>query len=131
MEILSAAAQALLLFGVGLSILVEAARRLFEPPAVATTGMIVFGLIGLGGNIIGMLILYRSRQANLNMRAAFLEVVNDALGSVAVLAAAVMIATTGFQRADVASLVVVALIVPSHRPYRPRRTPCAAGIDPA
>lgn len=60
-----------------------------------------------------MLILYRSRQANLNMRAAFLEVVNDALGSVAVLAAAVVIATTGFQRADViSSLVVVALIVP-------------------
>lgn len=112
-EILSAAAQALLLFGVGMFILIEAARRLLEPPEVATTGMIVFGLIGLGGNIIGMFILYRSRQANLNMRAAFLEVVNDALGSVAVLAAAVVIATTGFQRADaIASLVVVALIVP-------------------
>lgn len=52
-EILSAAAQALLLFGVGMFILVEAARRLFEPPEVATTGMIVFGLIGLAGNIIG------------------------------------------------------------------------------
>lgn len=112
-EILSAAAQALLLFGVGMFILIEAARRLLEPPGVATTGMIVFGLIGLGGNIIGMLILYRSRQANLNMKAAFLEVVNDALGSVAVLAAAVVIATTGFQRADaIASLVMVALIVP-------------------
>lgn len=112
-EILSAAAQALLLFGVGIFILIEAVRRLLEPPGVATTGMIVFGLIGLGGNIIGMLILYRSRQTNLNMRAAFLEVVNDALGSVAVLAAAVVIAATGFERADaVASLIVVALIVP-------------------
>lgn len=112
-EILSAAAQALLLFGVGIFILIEAVRRLLEPPGVETTGMIVFGLIGLGGNIIGMLILYRSRQTNLNMRAAFLEVVNDALGSVAVLAAAVVIAATGFERADaIASLIVVALIVP-------------------
>jgi cobalt-zinc-cadmium efflux system protein len=47
------------------------------------------------------------------MRAALLEVVNDALGSVAVLAAAAVIAVTGWQQADaVASLVIVALIVP-------------------
>lgn len=112
-EILSAAAQAVLLFGVGMFILVEGVLRLLEPPEVATTGMIVFGLVGLGGNVIGMLVRSRSRDANLNMRAAFLEVVNDALGSVAVLAAALVIAVTGFQRADaIASLVVVALIVP-------------------
>ncbi|MCC2592490.1 cation diffusion facilitator family transporter [Tessaracoccus sp. OS52] len=112
-EILSAAAQALLLFGVGMFILFEGMQRLLDPPEVTTTGMVVFGLIGLAGNIIGMLILAKSRQANLNMRAAFLEVVNDALGSVAVLVAALVIATTGFQRADaIASLVIVALIVP-------------------
>lgn len=80
-EILSAAAQALLLFGVGMFILFEGMQRLLDPPEVTTTGMVVFGLIGLAGNIIGMLILAKSRQANLNMRAAFLEVVNDALGS--------------------------------------------------
>ena len=112
-EILSAAAQGLLLFGVGMFILFEGVQRLLDPPEVTTTGMVVFGLIGLAGNIIGMLILAKSRQANLNMRAAFLEVVNDALGSVAVLVAALVIATTGFQRADaIASLVIVALIVP-------------------
>lgn len=112
-EILSAAAQALLLFGVGMFVLFEGVQRLAEPPEVATSGMVVFGLIGLAGNIVGMLILAGSREANLNMRAAFLEVVNDALGSVAVLVAALVIATTGFQRADgIASLIIVALIVP-------------------
>jgi cobalt-zinc-cadmium efflux system protein len=54
-----------------------------------------------------------ARHQNLNMRAAFLEVVNDALGSVAVLIAAVTIALTGWQRADaVASLLIGALILP-------------------
>jgi cobalt-zinc-cadmium efflux system protein len=75
--------------------------------------MVVFGLVGLVGNIIGIAVLASGRTANLNMRAAFLEVVNDALGSVAVLLAAVVIATTGWLRADaVASLVIGALIIP-------------------
>jgi cobalt-zinc-cadmium efflux system protein len=50
---------------------------------------------------------------NVNMRAALLEVVNDTLGSLAVLIAAVVIALTGWQRADaVASLVIAVLIIP-------------------
>ena len=50
--------------------------------------MIVFGAVGLVGNIVGLAVLAGGRGDNLNMRAAFLEVVNDALGSVAVLVAA-------------------------------------------
>ena len=47
------------------------------------------------------------------MRAAFLEVLNDALGSVAVIVAAVVIALTGWQQADtVAALLIGALIIP-------------------
>ena len=112
-EILGAAAQALLLLAVGVFILIEAIQRLRQPPEVTSTAMVVFGLIGLLGNVVGMFILARARAANLNLRAAFLEVVNDALGSVAVLVAAVVIATTGFDRADaIASLVIVVLIVP-------------------
>ncbi|WP_284305726.1 cation diffusion facilitator family transporter [Mobilicoccus caccae] len=112
-EILGAAAQAILLLGVGVFILVESIERLSRPPEVASTAMIVFGVVGLLANVVGMMILAGSRSSNLNMRAAFLEVVNDALGSVAVIVAAIVIATTGFDRADaIASLVIVALIVP-------------------
>ena len=58
-------------------------------------------------------LLARSRSRNLNMRAAFLEVVNDALGSVAVLVAALVIATTGWLRADaVVSILIGLLILP-------------------
>lgn len=112
-EILGAAAQAALLFAVGTFVLVEGVRRLLEPPAVASGAMVVFGVLGLVGNAIGLVILAGARGANLNMRAAFLEVVNDALGSVAVLVAAGLIAAFGWYRADaVASILIGVLIVP-------------------
>lgn len=112
-EILGAAAQAALLFAVGTFVLVEGVRRLLEPPAVASGAMVVFGVVGLVGNAVGLVILAGARGANLNMRAAFLEVVNDALGSVAVLVAAGLIAAFGWYRADaVASILIGVLIVP-------------------
>ena len=97
----------------GVFVLVEGVQRLFSPPEVAPTAMLVFGLVGLVGNLVGLALLSGARADNMNMRAAFLEVANDALGSVAVLVAAVVIATTGWLRADaVASLVIGVLIVP-------------------
>jgi cobalt-zinc-cadmium efflux system protein len=112
-EVLGAAAQAAVLLGVGVFVLVEAVKRLVDPPEVTSGMMIVFGLVGLVANVVGLLILVGGRRDNLNMRAAFLEVLNDTLGSVAVLAAAAVIASTGWQRADpVASLVIGALIIP-------------------
>jgi cobalt-zinc-cadmium efflux system protein len=75
--------------------------------------MIVFGLVGLVGNTVSVALLVRARTHDMNMRAAFLEVVNDAIGSVAVLLAAATIALSGWQRADpVASLVIGFLILP-------------------
>jgi cobalt-zinc-cadmium efflux system protein len=112
-EVLAAAAQAAVLLAVGGYILVEGVRRLFSAPTVSSPAMLVFGLVGLAGNAVAIAALVGSRSDNLNMRAAFLEVVNDALGSVAVLAAAAVIAVTGWQRADaVASLLIGVLIVP-------------------
>ncbi|MEO8555681.1 MAG: cation diffusion facilitator family transporter [Actinomycetota bacterium] len=112
-EVLAAAVQAAVLLAVGGFVLVEGVRRLFDPPEVVPATMLVFGSIGLVGNLIGIAVLAGSRSQNLNMRAAFLEVVNDALGSVAVLVAAAVIAVTGWSRADaLASLLIGALIIP-------------------
>jgi cobalt-zinc-cadmium efflux system protein len=92
---------------------VEGVRRLFEPPAVSAGPMLVFGAVGLAGNLVSMAVLLGGRRASLNTRAAFLEVANDALGSVAVLVAAVVIATTGWTRADaLVSVLIAALILP-------------------
>ncbi|MFH5821490.1 cation diffusion facilitator family transporter [Georgenia sp. AZ-5] len=112
-EVLAAAAQATLLLGVGVYAVVEGVRRLMTPPEVEPGGLLVLGVVGLVANVVALVVLAGSRSANLNLRAAFLEVVNDALGSVAVIVGAVVIATTGWTRADaVAGIVISALIVP-------------------
>jgi cobalt-zinc-cadmium efflux system protein len=112
-EVLAAAGQAAVLLAVGVFVLVEGVRRLVDPPDVTSGAVVVFGVVGLVGNVVGLLVLAGGRGANLNTRAAFLEVVNDALGSVAVLLAAGVIALTGWMRADaVASLVIGLLIIP-------------------
>ena len=112
-EVLAAGAQAAVLLSVGLYAFVEGVRRLFEPPEVTANSLLLFGIIGLVGNITSMLILSSGRGANLNMRAAFLEVVNDALGSVAVIISAIVIALTGWTRIDaLAGMLIAALIVP-------------------
>jgi len=112
-EVLAAVGQAAVLLAVGGFVIVEAIHRLIDPPVVASGAMLVFGVIGLLGNLIGIAVLAGTRSANLNMRAAFLEVLNDALGSLAVLIAALVIVLTGRTRADaLASLLIGALIIP-------------------
>lgn len=112
-EVLSATAQAAALLAVGLFVLVEGVQRLFAPPEIASAGLLTFGVIGLVGNIASILVLVSGRNANFNLRAAFLEVVNDALGSVAVIVAAIVITVTGWGGADaVAGLLIGVLILP-------------------
>ena len=112
-EVLAACLQAAVLLAVGVFVLVEAVQRLFDPPPVAAGIMIVFGAVGLVGNAVSIAVLASGRSSNLNMRAAFLEVLNDALGSVAVLVAAAVIALTGWDRADpVVSILLACLILP-------------------
>ncbi len=112
-EILAAVVNAVLLFGVGGYILVEAVRRLFEPPEVGSGLMVVFGLVALAGNTVSLSLLWKGQRESLTVHGAFLEVASDALGAVAVIVAALFISVTGFARADaVASLLIGALILP-------------------
>lgn len=112
-EVLSAMAQAALLFGVGIFALVEGIRRLFEPPEIASGSLLFFGILGLVANVIALAVLASGRASNLNMRAAFLEVANDALGSIGVIVSAILIALFGWYRADaIAAILIAVLIVP-------------------
>jgi cobalt-zinc-cadmium efflux system protein len=113
LEILAAVANALLLCGVAVYVLVEAGWRLARPPEVATGTMLVFGVVALAGNTCSMWLLRHGQAQSLNLRGAFLEVFGDLLGAVAVLAAAAVIALTGFLRADpIASGLIGLLILP-------------------
>lgn len=112
-EVIAALGQACLLLVVGLYAAVEGVRRLVEPAQVPARELLVFGVLGLLANLVAMAVLASGRGANFNMRAAFLEVVGDALGSLGVIVAAIVIATTGFTQADtIAGLFIAALIVP-------------------
>lgn len=112
-EVVAALGQATLLLVVGAYAAIEGVRRLVSPPEVPAGELLVFGVIGLAANLVAIAVLASGRSANFNMRAAFLEVLNDALGSVGVIIAAVVIATTGYLRADaIAGLFIAALIVP-------------------
>jgi cobalt-zinc-cadmium efflux system protein len=112
-EVLAAAAQAAVLLAVGVFVLIEGIRRLIEPPDVQAGVMVVFGIVGLLGNAVSILLLSRIQAGNLNTRAALLEVVNDALGALAVLIAATVIGLTGWLRADaLASILIGVLILP-------------------
>jgi cobalt-zinc-cadmium efflux system protein len=113
MEILAALANCVLLLGVGGYILVEAVSRLRDPAEVPGGATVLFGLFGLVLNCASLALLMRGQRESLNVRGAFLEVAADTLGSLAVVAAALVIMLTGWQRADpLASLLIAVLIVP-------------------
>src|ERR1022692_1913309 len=112
-EILAAMANAVILFGMSVFIVVEAVRRLISPPAVESPLLVIFGVIALAANGISLLILRRGQAESLNIRGAFRDVASDALGAAAVIVTGIVIAATGFTRADpIAALLVGALILP-------------------
>jgi cobalt-zinc-cadmium efflux system protein len=112
-EILAAAINAVLLFGVSVVILFEAWQRLSSPPEITTGLMLTVALIGMAANAASMWLLREAQGKSLNMRGAYLEVLGDLLGSVAVVVAAIVIALTGFIRADaIASAIIGVLILP-------------------
>lgn len=112
-EILAAVVNAVLLFGVATFVIVEALRRFGDPPEVAGGAMLVFGLVGLAGNLVALWLLSPGQAESLNLRGAFLEVAADAVASVGVIVAAVVIAVTGFAAADaIVSLAIGLFILP-------------------
>ncbi|MFB8348441.1 cation diffusion facilitator family transporter [Streptomyces niveus] len=112
-EILAALANCVLLLGVGGFLLFEAIER-FITPADTDGGLtIIFAAVGMVANLISLSLLMRGQKESLNVRGAYLEVLADTLGSVAVLISATVILTTGWQAADpIASLVIGLMIVP-------------------
>ena len=113
LEVLAALTNALLLFAVGVYILIEAWQRWSQPPEIRSGLMLAFAAVGLVANVISLFILRKGSRESINVRGAYLEVLGDLLGSVAVIVAALVIATTGWQRADiVASVAVAAMVVP-------------------
>ncbi|MBB5077091.1 cation diffusion facilitator family transporter [Nonomuraea endophytica] len=113
LEILAAVANAVLLFGIAVWVFAAAWERFFQPPEVASGTVLVVAGVGLAVNLVSMALLYRGQKESLNVRGAYLEVLGDMLGSVAVLVAALVIQVTGWFVVDpIASVVVAVMILP-------------------
>lgn len=99
-EILAALTNAVVLVLISLYILYEAYQRFRDPPAVESVAMLVVAGIGLLVNVTGIVILRRGARESLNLRGAYFEVLSDALTSVGVIVAAIIMITTGWYYAD-------------------------------
>ncbi|MFJ5222601.1 cation diffusion facilitator family transporter [Streptomyces sp. NPDC088400] len=112
-EILAALANCVLLLGVGGFLLYEAIERFIVPPETKSGLTIVFALIGMFANLVSLSLLVQGQKDSLNVRGAYLEVLADTLGSLAVLVSAGIILATGWQAADpIAGLLIGLMIVP-------------------
>ena len=98
LEILAALANAVLLFGVAAYVLYEAAIRLGEDRDIASLPVLIVGVLGLAVNIVAFLLLRQGAKESLNVEGAYLEVLSDALGSLGVIVAAIVL---GGDRLDV------------------------------
>lgn len=110
-EILAAAVNAILLFGVAIYILVEAYLRISNPPDIQSNVMLIVAALGLLVNLICMKILSRAKDDNLNIKGAYLEVWADMMGSVGVIVGALLIQLTGWGWVDSVIAVGIGLWV--------------------
>jgi cobalt-zinc-cadmium efflux system protein len=110
-EVLAALANALILIVISVVIFTEAIRRIGSAPEVHTDIMLFAAILGGVANLVSLLILHGAHQESLNVRGAYLEVLGDLLGSVAVIVAALIIMFTGYQAADTIASVLIALMI--------------------
>jgi len=112
-EVLAALVNALILACVGVLVLREGVARWGSEPEIDGGLMLWVAVVGAVANGVSLVILFRAGGESLNMRGAYLEVLGDLLGSLAVIVAAVVVLTTGWVRADaLASLAIGLMILP-------------------
>ncbi len=110
-EILAALVNALLLWVIVALIFAEAFHRFLVPPPVKSTGLIAVASVGLGVNLVSLLVLNRSQAESLNVRAAFVHVLGDALGSIGAVLAGVLILVGNWFIADPVVSVGIGLLI--------------------
>ncbi len=119
-EILAALLNGVFLVGIAVLVFYESYVRFFQPQAIRTTEMIFIGILGLIANLASAWVLHDSHIHSLNIRGAFLHVLGDILGSIAVIFAGVAIAVWGLFWADpgVSALVSVLILLSAWRLVR-------------
>jgi cobalt-zinc-cadmium efflux system protein len=111
LEILAALANAVLLVGVAVYVLVEAIRRFADPVEVVSGPVLVVAIIGLAVNLVAFALLRRGARESLNVEGAFLEVAADTIGSLGVVVGAVVMLLTGWTWVDPAVGLAIGLFI--------------------
>jgi cobalt-zinc-cadmium efflux system protein len=112
-EILSAQANGVTLLVLAAWIVFEAVSRLVTPPKVNGTTMLLVAVAGVAVNLVVARILHGDTgERSLNVEGSYRHIVTDLYGFAATAVAAIVILTTGFERADpIASLFIAALML--------------------
>ncbi len=110
-EILAALVNAVSLIAIAIVVLVAAIRRLSNPPDVPGGWLVVIAGVGLAINALGAAFVFRRDGRDLNLRASFLHLAGDALGSLGVIVAGIVIVTTGWLYADPVFSIVLAILI--------------------
>lgn len=110
-EVFASGLTVLLMLGVSAYVVIEAISRIGSDPEVSSGPMVVVGGLGLVINLIVMLLLRAGSKESLNVKGAYFEVVADTAGSVGVVAAGLLIATTGQAWWDTAVAVGIGVFV--------------------
>lgn len=110
-QVLAAFVNGLTLLAIGVAIVIAAIQRLREPVEVLAGPMLAIAVLGLAVNVAVFAILHRGDRDNLNLRGALLHVIGDLLGSVAAIAASLIIMFTGWYAADPLLSMLAAVLI--------------------
>lgn len=110
-EVLAAFINSLTLIIIGVFIFYESVSRFRNPVPVDFSIMLPVAVIGLLGNIFSILVLQRGAGDNLNIKAAFLHLFFDAVSSVAVIIAALVIHLTSNYWVDIVISFFIAVMI--------------------
>lgn len=111
-EVFASGLAVLIMIGIGIYVAVEAIGRIGEQAVPASGTMLVVGVIGLVVNLACLVLLRPGSGESLNVKGAYLEVMADAIGSVGVIVAGVLVAWTGRAWWDtVIALAIAAFVV--------------------
>jgi cobalt-zinc-cadmium efflux system protein len=111
LQIVAALVNGVAFIAVVIWIVIEATSRLLAPQPVLGGLMLGVAIAGLAVNLLAFVVLHGGKRTDLNLRAALVHVLGDLLGSVAAIAAAVVILLTGWYPIDPLLSVLVALLI--------------------
>jgi cobalt-zinc-cadmium efflux system protein len=110
-EIFAALINGMMLVAVSVFVFIEAISRLSAPPEVHGAGVLIIGAFGLAGNALATWILMRGDRSNLNLEGVLRHSAADALGSLGVIVAGLLVITTGWDQADALVSIAIGVLI--------------------